>query len=410
MKIVQAKCPNCGGTLKVDSEKEAAICEYCKTPFIVEKAINNYNTTIVNNNTFNDATVFINNDDKKRLSNYLDLSESAYLAQNYKDSFNYSLLVIQIDGKCSKAWDLKLKSGINLANLSINEVREAMINASKGLDNPDGYLEGIASFIIKEIAKKNLTSYVELLKKTNESLKSEYNKKLWEGVGPLFLNPSMEQQDNANVTYFCSYSIYIVNLVFIFEYQQIKKVDLVDELLIIFDNFLEIYKLLNERVHIYGRSLSTNATNSFKSTINELKKYLSLEKETLIAKNEKLKKETEEIKEKIETIKAEHPFDGGEYDNKIATLNGEHERLIREKKALGLFKFKEKSSIAKRIKETKHDIAAIDKEKQSSKALFDKENYKYYENESNQLNDLLNQISKNNERIKITTNRILKRI
>ena len=271
-------------------------------------------------------------------------------------------------------------------------------------------MEGIASFIIKEIAKKNLTSYVELLKKTNESLKSEYNKKLWEGVGPLFLNPSMEQQDNANVTYFCSYSIYIANLVFIFEYQQIKKVDLVDELLIIFDNFLEIYKLLNERVHIYGRSLSTNATNSFKSTINELKKYLSLEKETLIAKNEKLKKETEEIKEKIETIKAEHPFDGGEYDNKIATLNGEHERLIREKKALGLFKFKEKSSIAKRIKETKHDIAAIDKEKQSSKALFDKENYKYYENESNQLNDLLNQISKNNERIKITTNRILKRI
>ena len=45
MPFVSAICTNCGATLKVDNSKDASICEFCGTPFIVEKAINNYNTT-----------------------------------------------------------------------------------------------------------------------------------------------------------------------------------------------------------------------------------------------------------------------------------------------------------------------------------------------------------------------------
>ena len=44
MPLVQAKCTNCGASLEVDSTKDAAICPFCGTPYIVEKAINNYNT------------------------------------------------------------------------------------------------------------------------------------------------------------------------------------------------------------------------------------------------------------------------------------------------------------------------------------------------------------------------------
>ena len=45
MPLVQAKCTNCGSNLEIDNTKDAAICPYCGTAFIVEKAINNYNTT-----------------------------------------------------------------------------------------------------------------------------------------------------------------------------------------------------------------------------------------------------------------------------------------------------------------------------------------------------------------------------
>ena len=41
--LVPAVCTQCGAALEVDPSQEAAVCKYCGTPFIVEKAIHNYN-------------------------------------------------------------------------------------------------------------------------------------------------------------------------------------------------------------------------------------------------------------------------------------------------------------------------------------------------------------------------------
>ncbi|MBE6123480.1 MAG: hypothetical protein E7190_12330 [Erysipelotrichaceae bacterium] len=45
--LVPAVCTQCGGQLEVDPDQQAAVCPYCNTPFIVEKAINHYNVTHV---------------------------------------------------------------------------------------------------------------------------------------------------------------------------------------------------------------------------------------------------------------------------------------------------------------------------------------------------------------------------
>jgi tetratricopeptide (TPR) repeat protein len=45
MPLVQAKCTTCGAALEVDSSNEAAICPFCKSAYIVEKAINEYHVT-----------------------------------------------------------------------------------------------------------------------------------------------------------------------------------------------------------------------------------------------------------------------------------------------------------------------------------------------------------------------------
>ena len=45
MPLVPAKCTNCGAVLNIDDSRESFICRYCGSPFIVEKAISNYNTT-----------------------------------------------------------------------------------------------------------------------------------------------------------------------------------------------------------------------------------------------------------------------------------------------------------------------------------------------------------------------------
>ena len=49
MSLTKAQCPNCSGLLEVDASKEVAVCPFCNTPYIVEKAINNYTTNVVNN-------------------------------------------------------------------------------------------------------------------------------------------------------------------------------------------------------------------------------------------------------------------------------------------------------------------------------------------------------------------------
>lgn len=57
MAFVPAKCTQCGANIAVDDSKEAAICSSCGTPFITEKAIQNfnisYNTTNVQNTNYN---------------------------------------------------------------------------------------------------------------------------------------------------------------------------------------------------------------------------------------------------------------------------------------------------------------------------------------------------------------------
>lgn len=55
MTLVPAQCTKCGAALTLNPTEEAAICPYCNTPFIVQKAINSY----TQNNTINAAVVNI---------------------------------------------------------------------------------------------------------------------------------------------------------------------------------------------------------------------------------------------------------------------------------------------------------------------------------------------------------------
>ena len=73
MSFIQAKCINCGAILEVDKTKEAAICPYCRTPYIVEKAINNYSSHSLNNyGSINAGVVNIYNNCEKKYGNSTD--------------------------------------------------------------------------------------------------------------------------------------------------------------------------------------------------------------------------------------------------------------------------------------------------------------------------------------------------
>ncbi|MDR0832491.1 MAG: hypothetical protein LBM99_06305 [Bacillales bacterium] len=69
MPLVKAQCTQCGAPLEVDNSKEVAVCPYCKTPFIVEKAINNFN--ISNANIYTNQMVLNENTELKNKVNLL---------------------------------------------------------------------------------------------------------------------------------------------------------------------------------------------------------------------------------------------------------------------------------------------------------------------------------------------------
>lgn len=86
MSLVAAKCTQCGANIEVDDTKEAGICQFCGTAFIMEKAISNYNTYITNNNSLAGATINIM---KPEIDGLLESAKKELLIHNYSNANFY---------------------------------------------------------------------------------------------------------------------------------------------------------------------------------------------------------------------------------------------------------------------------------------------------------------------------------
>jgi hypothetical protein len=82
MPLVAAKCTQCGANLEIDDSLEAAVCKFCNSAFIVEKAINNYNTYNQNTYNFENAQLFIQ--DEKSIENKLKNADVFFIKHNDK--------------------------------------------------------------------------------------------------------------------------------------------------------------------------------------------------------------------------------------------------------------------------------------------------------------------------------------
>lgn len=96
MAFVAAKCTQCGANLEVDNSLDAAICKYCNTAFIVEKAINNYNTYHQNHYNIENAKLYIQ--DERSIENKLKNADVFFIKHGdkkkameiFQDVFNNS--------------------------------------------------------------------------------------------------------------------------------------------------------------------------------------------------------------------------------------------------------------------------------------------------------------------------------
>ena len=92
MKLVAAKCPNCGSNLNVNPNDEAVKCKYCKSAILIDDAINKYKLEI-------SGEIEINN--LPKANNYLKLAERSYSNKNFDEAYkNYEKIIeLQPDNK-----------------------------------------------------------------------------------------------------------------------------------------------------------------------------------------------------------------------------------------------------------------------------------------------------------------------
>lgn len=73
-KLVKGVCPQCGGQLEVDPAQDAAVCPYCGTPYVVSKAVNNFNVQ----NAHIDHVDHVNVDLKGSVQSLIGLAEREF--------------------------------------------------------------------------------------------------------------------------------------------------------------------------------------------------------------------------------------------------------------------------------------------------------------------------------------------
>ena len=102
-KLVPAKCTNCNGVLNVDPSKEAAICPYCNSAFIVSKAINNIK---VENAVFTLNGTTVNIDNHINADNYIQRAKEFLNVHNYSNAEEYLEKVLDQEPNNQKAKEL----------------------------------------------------------------------------------------------------------------------------------------------------------------------------------------------------------------------------------------------------------------------------------------------------------------
>lgn len=116
MPLVEAKCTNCGAALQVDDQKDAAVCQYCNSAFIVEKAIQNYE--IHNSYKIENANIIIH--DEKSVENRLAAADK-YMNQlkEYDQAYGIYAEVEKYAPDNYRVWYGKIASGTEGFNVGL---------------------------------------------------------------------------------------------------------------------------------------------------------------------------------------------------------------------------------------------------------------------------------------------------
>jgi hypothetical protein len=190
MKLLAAKCPDCGADLKIPEGSNSLICEYCGGNILVTDVLG---TTSV-------------------MQNCMMLAYSAMENKNYKDAYDHFNRAIEIDMKNPNAWFGKAvcegmigKVGENSFGQMIDMFESSFKYASE--DKQANFRKNASAEIVKVIRKSTniirLACYLLVLKEEDDKISSELSneiKDLKENVKKTILKAQEYDLTNKDVT------------------------------------------------------------------------------------------------------------------------------------------------------------------------------------------------------------------
>lgn len=277
MGLVAAKCTQCGANIKVDDTKDAGICEFCGTPFVTEKVINNYNTYVTNNFAGANINVAGANAD-----NLLKMAENAIEAENGSEALNYVNKALEANPESSKAWILKMKIVKLQDDLHNNQLDTFSVNVQETTTYGNKAIE-YASAEEKEEVQQDV--YMYYLKLSEEYLRIVVNKaqdtnslrqtrqKMLDSKEALneLLNIDM---NHMRILTNIATSAYALKASIPVEYIEMHKV-VQDKLFDVVNLYVKFCYALTERMHIHRTSFNNETLDGQAENVEKFSKGLS---------------------------------------------------------------------------------------------------------------------------------------
>lgn len=258
MSIVNVKCPNCGASIQLDSDREEGFCSYCGSKVKVQEAISK-----------------VKIDNSGELQNLLQLAESALNSKNHEECLKFANKALELDSKNSQAWILKMKAVDSMGSiknhLRISEFQETGLRAVESANGDIDILKEVYQlFLIKakiaiQFCDQKTRDVTQLKSYLGNSQKIDYFKanektsqfdESWVSLIDMISKKAVDMKNCVPIDFIMSNQVY----------QRI-----VGEMA---EAYVSYSEALNDRLNIYGHHLADEAITGRKHVLDLIKKGL----------------------------------------------------------------------------------------------------------------------------------------
>jgi tetratricopeptide (TPR) repeat protein len=169
--LVPAKCPDCGGFVEVDSEKRLGICQHCGNPFVVEEAVQTFNTYYNTTNNYNtnhnygEGAVVNVYENQNSVDSFIKRAFTFLGDGSFAKADEYCEKVLDIDPENAQAYLIKFMSQMQIRHL--DELKNSIVL----FENNSSY-QKLIRFCNDALSKK-LEDYAAFVRNRRASLENE---------------------------------------------------------------------------------------------------------------------------------------------------------------------------------------------------------------------------------------------